>query len=138
MKDDGLCKEVHPYLAHDEDGDMTLWCGLPRGHNGQHEDARAVILELRTQLDAIQKEANMMIEGLFNADVREQALRTQLRTLRAALETAQQSLQWWSYTEHARSHTYNGIPQDPCGTRAALERIAAAIAATADDKENEG
>jgi hypothetical protein len=50
------------------------------------------------------------------------ALRSQLSALREALQVAQQALQF---------------PQDPCGTRAALARIDAALASTEPGGEEE-
>lgn len=37
-----ICGEQHPVLCVDPDGEVPLTCGLPKGHVGKHEDARAL------------------------------------------------------------------------------------------------
>jgi hypothetical protein len=45
----GLCQEENPFFTIDEEGDIPLVCGLPRGHEGEHKDWRAVLLEERAK-----------------------------------------------------------------------------------------
>jgi len=35
-----LCGEEHPIFCSDEAGEHPLKCGLPKGHAGEHQDAR--------------------------------------------------------------------------------------------------
>jgi hypothetical protein len=41
--DPAVCGEEHPMLCSDEEGEVPLVCGLPRGHSGEHCDARDVL-----------------------------------------------------------------------------------------------
>lgn len=100
------------------DGVRCRNCGMPEElhHDGRHG-----------------RHCSDSIVYLWAPGPTREELESQVAALRAALADAKQSLQWWSYTEHCKPHTYKGIPQDPCGTRAALTRINAALASTEPD-----
>lgn len=36
------CGERHPVLCIDPEGEVPLRCGLPKGHDGDHQDERTV------------------------------------------------------------------------------------------------
>lgn len=36
------CGESHPFLCEDPAGEVPLVCGLPKGHEGEHEDRREI------------------------------------------------------------------------------------------------
>lgn len=44
-----VCDERNPFLTEDEDGEIALRCGLPKGHSGHHVDARDIMLRLGAQ-----------------------------------------------------------------------------------------
>jgi len=44
-----LCGVEHPILCEDPDGEVPLRCGLPKGHDGEHQDRRIALAETETK-----------------------------------------------------------------------------------------
>jgi hypothetical protein len=46
------CDELHPLFCEDPDGERPLRCGLPKGHEGEHQDSRELPAEQGERAEA--------------------------------------------------------------------------------------